>query len=313
MSGLAIGRGRTVGLTAAAAVLLSATSSGAAVAAATEDPAQLTILKNSLNLETVQAPRSGPISADAAERTAAAQADPTLIPSVCSVSGFAPTKVVLGATPAKVKFSVTVDNCTLDKWAVLATRFLSDDPESLDGVAGNLEFEEANGTVVRLSPTMVMSPKVITNADAGKQPDGAIVMASGQEDPPDTETAEVEPATAVLPLTVLRRSTFGSTFRAGPEPVKKGKAITLKATLGRVNWNGAKTLKYIGFPKAKVQVQFKASGASKFVTVKTVIAGKGGKVATKVKANQTGRWRFVFAGVSTTAGATSASDGVAVN
>ncbi len=53
----------------------------------------------------------------------------------------------------------------------------------------------------------------------------------------------VDPATAELPLTVLRRSTFGSTFDAGPEPVKKGKAITLKGTLSRIDWNGAKTLK----------------------------------------------------------------------
>jgi hypothetical protein len=308
MSGLAFGRGKVVGLTAAAAVLLSATSAGASVAAATPESPKLTALKHSRTLETARSVHSAG-SADALERAAAVAADPEEIPSVCtSIASISPTKVVLGATPVKVKFSVKVNGCTLDAWAVFANYFTSTDPYNTSGIAGNLFYYDENGDVQQFSPTVALSPKVLTNAVAGKQTDGASVWAWGEEDPADTDTVVVAPVEALLPFTAQRRSTFGSTFNATPEPVKKGKAITLKGTLARINWNGAKTLKYVGFPKAKIQVQFKATTATKYTTIKTVTAAAGGKVTTKVAATKSGRYRFVFAGISTTAPATSASD-----
>jgi hypothetical protein len=302
MSGLAIGRGKVVGLTAAAAMLLSATSGGAAVAASAPQSPQSTMFNQLRNQEPAQAP-AGAFSADSAERAAAAEEDPTPVASVCTISSYAPTRVVLGASPIKVKFSVKVKGCTLDEWLLFANPFVSDDLSTLDGIAGNLEG---------LSATTTLSPKVITNAEAGKLQGGVDVLATGKEDPPESETVTVEPAFASFPLTVQRQSTFAKTFKATPDPVKKGKAITLKAALTRINWNGAKTLKFGAFGKAKVQVQFRADGSTKYVAVKTVSADAKGKISTTVKATKSGRYRFVFAGISTTAPATSTSDAVVV-
>jgi hypothetical protein len=153
----------------------------------------------------------------------------------------------------------------------------------------------------------------LSNDDAGKLRNGTVVArAWGKEDPPSTDSLYVTPTAASFPLTLQRMTTFGASFDASPEPVKKGKAITVKGTLTRVNWNGDKTLKYAGYAKANVQVQFRADGAAKYTTLKTVSSGKVGKVATSVRATRSGRWRLAFAGISTSGPATSTSDIVKV-
>jgi hypothetical protein len=294
MSGLAIRRGKAIGFTAAAAIALSTVAGGgAAQAAKTPDSSQAaTAAKAFLNGKVAT-------SAAVAERPGfRAAADPTPIPSVCTVKSYSPNKIVLGASVVRSTFSVKATGCTVVDWVVAVFPFMNDDPESYDGMAfpGNEKI--------------ALAPRLLTNADAGKQT--VLVGAIGAEDPEDTEDTYVEPAFAELPLTLQRRATFGSTFNATPEPVKKGKAITIKATLARINWNGAKTLKYVGFPKAKAVLQFRADGTTAYKNVKTVTAGSGGKISTTVKAKKSGRWRLVYPGISTTAAATSGSDAVKV-
>jgi hypothetical protein len=309
MSGLAHGRGKAIGLTAAAAVVVMTISGGGAAQAARQNPTQVRAGFNA-------SPGMG------AFRPLATAAD--TIPSVCTVKSYAPNKIVLGGAKVTKTFSVTVTGCTLADWLVIAAPFLGDSELDTSGVAGNYAFEaqddqgnpilddDGKPVTVQLQPTISLSPQSLSNANAGKITDGAFVGAWGEEDPADTDTVTVEPAQAALPLTLQRRATFGSTFNASPEPVKKGKKITLKATLTRVNWNGAKTLKYAGFA-GKAQVQFKAAGQTTYVTVKTVTATAKGKISTTVKATKTGTWRLFFPGISTTAPATSATDAVKVN
>ncbi len=55
-----------------------------------------------------------------------------------------------------------------------------------------------------------------------------------------------------------------------------------------------------------------ANRASKYTTLKTVTAGTGGKVSTKVTATKSGSYRFVVAGISTTAPVASADDAIKV-
>ncbi|MFD5699699.1 calcium-binding protein [Streptomyces lasiicapitis] len=99
------------------------------------------------------------------------------------------------------------------------------------------------------------------------------------------------------------------TVNASPEPVKKGKTITVSGALTRANWD---TKKYAGYTQQPVQLQFKKKGASSYSTVKTVKSDTKGNLKTTVKASVDGTFRYVFAGTSTTPAVTSAGDAIDV-
>lgn len=120
---------------------------------------------------------------------------------------------------------------------------------------------------------------------------------------PNVDTLDdSEPAFKVIKSSLL-------TVNASPEPVKKGKTITVTGKLSRANWI---TKKYAGYGSQKVKLQFKKAGASSYVTVKTVKSSSTGTVKTTAKATADGTWRFVYSGSSTTAAVTSAGDYVDV-
>ncbi|MGW2490179.1 DUF5707 domain-containing protein [Streptomyces sp. NPDC001606] len=98
----------------------------------------------------------------------------------------------------------------------------------------------------------------------------------------------------------VKRAASFSDFNAGPEPVTKGKAVTLTGTLKRASWSN---LKYYGYGSQSVDVQFKKSGASTYSTVKTIKASSSGYLKTSVTASVDGTWRFHYNGSSTTSGA----------
>jgi hypothetical protein len=291
MSGLAIGRGKVIGTTAAVAVLLLTMSGTAQAAAQHPDPSMARVAPHAV---------------------ATGVSPAATVPSVCTIDSYAPKKIVLGAVKVSATFSVKVDGCTLAGWSTYLWPFADNAPLSTSGSAGNYWYWDKNAAgdevKVQLHPKISLSPRYLTNSLAGRLATGTYVQAWGEED--DEET--VDPAAQSMPLTLQRRASFGSSFNAGPEPVEKGKKITITGKLVRIDWNGAKTLKYVGFA-GKARVQFKAAGASKYVTVKTVTASSKGKVSTTVKATKTGSWRLFYPGVSTTAPATSGSDAVKVN
>lgn len=103
---------------------------------------------------------------------------------------------------------------------------------------------------------------------------------------------------------VLRAAQLAAT-NAAPEPVAKGATVTITSKLTRANWdsgvNGA-------FGGQSVQLQFKAKNASSYKTVKTVKSSSTGALSTTVKAGVDGSYRYVFAGVSTTASVAAAGD-----
>lgn len=99
------------------------------------------------------------------------------------------------------------------------------------------------------------------------------------------------------------------TVNATPEPVVKGKTLTVKGSLTRADW--AKR-SYTAYKGQKVTLQFKAKGATAYTDVKTVTSGTGGALTTTVKASKDGSYRYTFAGTSTTAAKTSAADYVDV-
>ncbi|MDQ0684561.1 hypothetical protein QFZ56_003524 [Streptomyces achromogenes] len=99
------------------------------------------------------------------------------------------------------------------------------------------------------------------------------------------------------------------TVNAAPEPVKKGKTLTVTGKLSRANWdNGA----YAGYSTQPVKLQFRKKNSSTYTTVKTVKTSSTGSLKTTVKASVDGYYRYVFAGTSTTPAATAAGDFVDV-
>ncbi|MFI0811350.1 calcium-binding protein [Streptomyces echinatus] len=111
----------------------------------------------------------------------------------------------------------------------------------------------------------------------------------------------------LYPTKVLRASTM-TTTNADPEPVAKGKTLTITGKLAHADWN---THTYRGQAGKSAVLQFRPDGGS-YKTVKTVRTGSGGALRTTVTANAGGAWRWYYAGDSTTAGATAVGDAVLV-
>ncbi|WP_399886243.1 calcium-binding protein [Streptomyces sp. BBFR51] len=99
------------------------------------------------------------------------------------------------------------------------------------------------------------------------------------------------------------------TTNAAPEPVKKGKTLTVTGKLTRANWE---TLKYGAYSGQSVQLQYLKKGAKAYTKLKTVKTSSAGKLSTTVKATADGYYRYVFAGNSAAAAVTSGADFVDV-
>ncbi|WP_330358047.1 hypothetical protein [Streptomyces chartreusis] len=97
------------------------------------------------------------------------------------------------------------------------------------------------------------------------------------------------------------------TTDAAPEPVAKGATLTVTGKLSRANWED---LKYHGYSRQDVKLQFKKAGAASYSTVKTVKTGDTGQLSTKVTATSAGSWRWYFPGTTTTARVVSTGDAV---
>ncbi|MGI5376962.1 calcium-binding protein [Streptomyces sp. CA-251387] len=99
------------------------------------------------------------------------------------------------------------------------------------------------------------------------------------------------------------------TVNASPEPVKKGKTITVTGKLSRANWEDSL---YHGYANQSVKLQFRKKGSSTYTTVKTIKTNSTGNLKTTVTASTDGYFRYSFAGTSTTPAANAAGDFVDV-
>ncbi len=99
------------------------------------------------------------------------------------------------------------------------------------------------------------------------------------------------------------------TVNASPEPVTKGKAITVTGKLTRASWNDHA---YHGYAGQSVKLQFRKAGSSTYSTVKTISTNSTGNLKTTVTASTDGYWRYYFPGSGTTASAAATGDFVDV-
>ena len=108
--------------------------------------------------------------------------------------------------------------------------------------------------------------------------------------------------TKATPPPPAKRHATWRAFNASPEPVVKGKSITIK---GRLLADGQPL-------KATVRVQFRPSGAKTYTTIKKSTTRSDGWLSTTVGAVRSGVWRAVYSGSVTISSATSRTDNVKV-
>ncbi|MFE3940494.1 DUF5707 domain-containing protein [Streptomyces sp. NPDC059118] len=241
------------------------------------------------------------LSALAVPAAHAASADPVL--SKITINGG--KDVVLGTTAKKtITVSVTASHASGigDGWLILWHG--KDQDEGMDGALLPNEDEStckaANATTSTCSLTITIDPKVdlYKNALAGTWH----VLAGAEAKDGSSYYSDYAATTKIQRLSRL-------TVNAAPEPVKKGKTITVTGKLSRANWEDHAYHGYTGQP---VKLQFRKKTSSTYSTVKTVKTNGTGNLKTTVKASVDGYWRYSFAGTSTTPAITTAGDFVDV-
>ncbi|MFF5534217.1 hypothetical protein ACFY71_17270 [Streptomyces cinerochromogenes] len=128
-----------------------------------------------------------------------------------------------------------------------------------------------------------------------------------QDDPADLSKVGYKDQSGLGSTLVQRYSKL--TVNAGPEPVGKGKTLTVTGKLTRADWEDHQ---YHGYSGQPVKLQFKKAGTTTYTTVKTVNTDSYGNLKTTTTANYDGYWRFSFAGTSTTPAVSAAGDYVDV-
>ncbi|MFE5858574.1 HtaA domain-containing protein [Streptomyces sp. NPDC056500] len=104
----------------------------------------------------------------------------------------------------------------------------------------------------------------------------------------------------------VRLKTAISSFNAGPEPVRKGRAITVGGTLRSLDGSWKNTA------SQSVTIWFKADGAKTWSKQSTVRTNSKGAFTKAFTANKDGSWKAVFTATSSRLGTTSGSDRVDV-
>ncbi|WP_409237773.1 DUF5707 domain-containing protein [Streptomyces sp. PA5.6] len=216
--------------------------------------------------------------------------------------------IVVGTSAKKsVKISVTATDPSGIEDAV-AFLWHGTDFDAENGIDGSMVPDQETGdckvvdaTTSTCSVTVVADPKenIYGNVLAGKWK--VWTIAQGKDGDHVQKDA--------FPTSVSVKRAAKLTTNASPEPIKKGKTLTVTGALTRANWD---TLKYAGYTQQSVQLQYKKKGASSYTTLKTVKSDTKGNLKTTVKASADGYFRYVFAGTSTTPSVTSTADFVDV-
>ncbi|WP_328872170.1 hypothetical protein OHT76_19735 [Streptomyces sp. NBC_00287] len=141
----------------------------------------------------------------------------------------------------------------------------------------------------------------LANSDAGTWKGAALALAQNGQDP-EGENYDITKVGYAdqgdLGSTLVQRAAK-LTVDAAPEPVKKGKPITVTGKLTRANWE---TEKYVGLPAGqKVVLQFRKAGTTAYSNVKGIQTATGGALKTTVTASEDGYYRFTYAGITSTA------------
>jgi hypothetical protein len=199
-------------------------------------------------------------------------------------TGARPATVVVGThvTRELTFFSQVEDPCTaaVSSAVLLENSPLSDDMEQVDRLGNVASFQVA----------YQIDPGDLANTDAGLWQ--ADVAAQG--------TTE-DHATASFRL--LRATRL--TTNAAPEPVRKGRTITVEGLLTRASWD---THTYRGVQRATVTLEGRGPHDTSYVPLRQVTSDTKGRLKVSLTARKDICFRFAYAGSGTTAPVTSAGD-----
>ncbi|MFC9845888.1 hypothetical protein [Streptomyces sp. NPDC127595] len=188
------------------------------------------------------------------------------------------------------------------------------------GNADNEQFGDEPGTCTPTSSTtasckgnidIYANEGYLANSDAGTWKAAGLAIAYNGQDPTsadfDITKVGVADQGGFTSPNVQRMSKL--TVNATPEPVTKGKTITVAGKLTRADWE---TNKYAGLSGQSVVLQFRKASSSTYSNVKTIKSTSGGALKTTVKASVDGYYRYTYAGVSTVGASTATGDYVDV-
>ncbi|MGY5114320.1 hypothetical protein ACWC2H_00330 [Streptomyces sp. 900105755] len=215
--------------------------------------------------------------------------------------------IVLGTTTKKTvtaTYTATSDNGV----ALTVAALWQGTDTSSAGITGELDTDDDPNCVESTTQTGVYSCKAVFDIDAATDlknngAAGTWKLFLGGFDLSANVSIDDNVATAKI------KKASKLTVNATPEPVKKGKTITVTGKLTRADWN---TGKYTGYASQKVQLQFRKKGSTTYTTLKTITAGTGGALKTTTKATVDGYYRYSFATNATTGASTATGDYVDV-
>ncbi|MFE1443605.1 calcium-binding protein [Streptomyces sp. NPDC058739] len=213
-----------------------------------------------------------------------------------SVNGGRP--LVIG-NPAEASFTATVtasDPSGIDYVDALLYRGPFTAPTGVLAAAAKPPCTAVNTATTRCSFEFAMGENWLHNGDAGTW--RLYVDATALDGDHHRKAA--------ASVSVLRAAKV--TANAAPEPVTKGRPITVTGTLSRVSWNDSAYHRYAGQP---VRLQFRTPTGT-YTTVRTVTAGPTGYLRTTVTATRDGYWRYSYPGNTTTGPANAPGDYVDV-
>ncbi|MCM2392142.1 HtaA domain-containing protein [Streptomyces albipurpureus] len=119
-------------------------------------------------------------------------------------------------------------------------------------------------------------------------------------------TADVKTSSSAVDAVDVRLKTAISGFNASPEPVRKGRSLTVVGTLRGLDgtWKNAAS--------QSVTISFQANGSKTWTNLGTVRTNSKGVFTKAFTASKDGNWRAVFAANASYLGTTSASDHIDV-
>ncbi|MFJ9041239.1 calcium-binding protein [Streptomyces sp. NPDC102406] len=218
--------------------------------------------------------------------------------------------VVVGGTQKK-KFNVYVTATNPDGiYGVAAFLWHGDDLYSDGGVDGAIvsENEGLSRDCQRWSATTATC-KVVLTADPKTDLYKSSLNGKWNVYAAATEDSENGLEWATYQNHWVKRAARITSFNAAPEPVAKGKPVTVTGNLSMISWSHKK---YYGYGSQKVKLQFKKAGASSYSTIKTVTSSASGALKATVNATGDGTYRFSYPGNSIASTATSSADHVDV-
>ena len=200
------------------------------------------------------------------------------------------TPIVVGVSKVKTStFTVIVSDCGIEdaEHFFANADFRRDDNKRTTGYMTPSDFD---GECWTFTGTTRWNPRSMDNSYAGSW--SPLVSAWGSsQDEAYTQKFWVQRAAR-------------ATTNATPEPIKKGRKITVNGTLTRASWD---TNTYRPYLNQTVDLEFRTANGS-YEYVKSATTNFKGNLRTTVTARRDGCYRYVYTGHSTTRDAISAGD-----